>query len=171
MQRRLQRQVEEERARKGLQTGRSTSGNTERTQSGKVTWRQKASGYLSSRGLVSSRSTGGTARSMLSTSRSMMTTFRSDVATGRYNDPGVGKEMTETRALDMSGIDVADSMDDDARRRRAHAQATTTASGKTPRTGKTPRSAAKTAAALRAGIVRRTQAQGTKMTGRKSARP
>ena len=50
--------------------------------------------YLSSRGLISSRSAGGTARSMLSTSRSMMTTARSDMYTERYTDltSGVGDQ-------------------------------------------------------------------------------
>ena len=169
VQRRLQRQVEDERARKGLQTGRSTTGNTARGesgQSGKLTWRARASGYLSSRGLVSSRSTGGTARSMLSTTRSMMTTCRSDMATGRYEIAGAGngKEITETRSLNLDST-LNTSLEDDARRRRA--QAATAPSGKTPRTGKTPRSAAKTAAVLREKLAR-TQAQaGGKTTGRK----
>lgn len=166
VQRRLQRQSEEDRAKKGLATGRSTTGAQTPTtaRSGKLTWRARASGYLSSRGLVSSRSTGGTARSMMSTSRSMMTTCRSDMATGRYNDV-VGKEITETRSLEIDII--TDSLEDDARRRRAGAHA----AGASNRTGKTPRSAAKTAAALRANLARRAQGKITgRITGRKAGR-
>jgi hypothetical protein len=167
---RLAARVEDDRRRKGLQTGRSdrSARNTERGGSGsqtpKSTWRARASGYLSSRGLISSRSAGGTARSMLSTSRSMMTTARSDMNTGRYNDfsTSSGKEMMETRTLEIPvRLDVDEGGDGDRRTRaHAHAQGTMRVTGKTPR-----KTAASTAAALRAGLARRSQ--GGKSTARK----
>jgi hypothetical protein len=96
----------------------------------------------------------------MSTSRSMMTTARSDVATGRYNDIA-DPEKTETRIFEMRGL--ADSLEDDAARRRAGG-AGAGRTGKTPRAQKT---AASTAAGLRAGLLRRgAQLRGRSSTGR-----